>query len=58
MIISNYYSHSGYPELGINANEILVNALARLLKTKLPDSKLLGESTINIGELAGGVAGK
>ncbi|CDO53329.1 Conserved hypothetical protein [Geotrichum candidum] len=49
-------AHSGYPELGINANEILIKALARLVGTKLPDSHLLGESTINIGELAGGVA--
>lgn len=55
-VVKGKAAHSGYPELGINANEILVKALARLLNTKLPDSKLLGESTINIGELAGGVA--
>lgn len=55
-VVKGKAAHSGYPELGINANEILVRALAKLLDTKLPDSKLLGESTINIGELAGGVA--
>lgn len=55
-VVKGKAAHSGYPELGINAIDILVKALARLLGTKLPDSKLLGESTINIGELAGGVA--
>lgn len=55
-VVKGKAAHSGYPELGINANEILVKALAKLLNTKLPDSKLLGESTINIGELSGGVA--
>lgn len=59
--IANYHvegkaSHSGYPELGVSANEILVEALNDLLKTPLPVSDLLGPSTLNIGKIEGGVA--
>lgn len=49
-------AHSGYPELGINANTILVNAMAELINTELPSDSLLGPSTINIGSIEGGVA--
>ncbi|KAI5858499.1 hypothetical protein BZA05DRAFT_365825 [Tricharina praecox] len=49
-------SHSGYPHLGINANSHLVQALARLDSLQLPGSDLLGESTLNIGRIEGGVA--
>ncbi|CUM48025.1 unnamed protein product [Debaryomyces tyrocola] len=49
-------SHSGYPELGISATEILVPVLDKLLKMKLPESKLLGPSTLNIGMINAGVA--
>lgn len=50
-------SHSGYPELGRNANDILIKALYQLLNTELPTSELLGDSTLNIGKITGGVAG-
>lgn len=49
-------SHSGYPELGISATEILIPVLDKLLKMKLPESKLLGPSTLNIGMINAGVA--
>lgn len=49
-------SHSGYPELGISASEILVPVLNRLLGIQLPESKLLGPSTLNIGMINAGVA--
>jgi acetylornithine deacetylase len=49
-------SHSGYPHLGINANSNLIRALARLDDLHLPASDLLGESTLNIGRIDGGVA--
>lgn len=49
-------SHSGYPELGISATEILIPVLNKLLKLKLPESKLLGPSTLNIGMINAGVA--
>jgi acetylornithine deacetylase len=49
-------SHSGYPELGINANSHLIEALAVLDKLPLPGSKLLGNTTLNVGRIDGGVA--
>lgn len=49
-------SHSGYPELGISANEILVDALYELSHSTLPKSDLLGPSTLNIGQMHGGIA--
>lgn len=49
-------SHSGYPQLGINANSALIKALAVIDSLKLPRSETLGESTINIGLIDAGVA--
>lgn len=49
-------SHSGYPELGISANEIMIPVLNDLLKLELPESDILGPSTVNIGKFEGGVA--
>lgn len=49
--------HSGYPELGDDANVRLINILARLIDTKLPANKELGATTVNIGQIKGGVAG-
>ncbi|KAH0547856.1 hypothetical protein GP486_008403, partial [Trichoglossum hirsutum] len=50
-------SHSGYPELGINANSLILPALLALDKLDLPSSESLGKSTLNIGRIEGGVAG-
>ncbi|KAL7272989.1 hypothetical protein RUND412_004176 [Rhizina undulata] len=49
-------AHSGYPQLGINANVELVDALYALNKLELPSSELLGNSTLNFGVMGGGVA--
>ncbi|KAL0633790.1 hypothetical protein Q9L58_007329 [Maublancomyces gigas] len=49
-------SHSGYPQLGVNANSNLIRALYNLQNLGLPSSDLLGESTMNIGRIEGGVA--
>ncbi|KAJ8102778.1 hypothetical protein POJ06DRAFT_55390 [Lipomyces tetrasporus] len=49
-------SHSGYPDLGINANYYLVEALYKLQNLDYPYSDLLGNTTFNAGTLAGGVA--
>lgn len=54
--VTGLASHSGYPELGINANTILVEFLSTLLSQKLPFDDLLGNSSLNIGEINGGVA--
>jgi acetylornithine deacetylase len=49
--------HSGYPELGRNANSMLVKALCALDRLELPWSKKYGNTTLNIGVMEGGVAG-
>lgn len=49
-------AHSGYPQLGINANANLIKALYQLDGLALPISSTLGNSTINIGQIEGGVA--
>ncbi|KAH8602734.1 hypothetical protein B0O99DRAFT_499330 [Bisporella sp. PMI_857] len=48
--------HSGYPELGRNANVMLVKGLSALLEAKLPYSEKYGNTTLNIGRIEGGVA--
>ena len=49
-------AHSAYPALGRSATRELVRLLASLDDLALPRDELLGETTINIGSLAGGVA--
>ncbi|RPB24854.1 Zn-dependent exopeptidase [Terfezia boudieri ATCC MYA-4762] len=49
-------AHSGYPWLGVNANSNLVKVLYELDRLDLPASSLLGNSTINVGQISGGVA--
>jgi acetylornithine deacetylase len=49
-------AHSAYPELGRSATHALVHLLADLDGVPLPSDELLGETTINIGKLSGGVA--
>ncbi|KAF2034764.1 Zn-dependent exopeptidase [Setomelanomma holmii] len=51
-------AHSGYPWLGISANDILVEALGSLLELRehLPWSKKYGNTTMNFGRIQGGVA--
>jgi acetylornithine deacetylase len=48
--------HSGYPELGRNANSMLVKALYALDRLELPWSEKYGNTTLNIGVMEGGVA--
>jgi acetylornithine deacetylase len=49
-------AHSAYPQLGKSATHALVHMLAELDALELPRDSVLGETTINIGSLAGGVA--
>jgi acetylornithine deacetylase len=49
-------AHSAYPHLGESATAKLVRLLAELDTLPLPTDPVLGETTINIGFLAGGVA--
>lgn len=49
-------AHSAYPQLGRSATRALVHLLAELDDLVLPRDEVLGETTINIGMLSGGVA--
>jgi acetylornithine deacetylase len=49
-------AHSAYPHLGRSATAELVHLLAELDSLALPSDALLGETTVNIGKLSGGVA--
>ena len=49
-------AHSAYPQLGRSATRALVRLLAELDDLPLPSDELLGETTINIGMISGGVA--
>jgi acetylornithine deacetylase len=51
-------AHSGYPWLGISANNLLHEALGAMLalESKLPRSDKYGHSTLNVGRIDGGVA--
>ena len=48
--------HSGYPELGESAIDMLLPTLAKLKEAELPRSEKYGNSTLNIGWIKGGVA--
>jgi acetylornithine deacetylase len=49
-------AHSAYPELGRSATRDLVHLLAELDTVAWPSDPVLGETTVNIGSLSGGVA--
>ena len=49
-------AHSAYPHLGHSATRDLVKLLAELDAVAFPTEQLFGETTVNIGSLAGGVA--
>ncbi|KAL9127002.1 MAG: hypothetical protein Q9217_004037 [Psora testacea] len=48
--------HSGYPELGESAIDMLLSALVKLKEVQMPSSAKYGNTTINIGLVRGGVA--
>ncbi len=49
-------AHSAYPQLGHSATRDLVRLLTELDDVAFPRDDLLGETTVNIGGLSGGVA--
>ena len=53
---SGVAAHSAYPQLGRSANRALVKLLCELDEIELPRDELLGETSINVGVLSGGVA--
>lgn len=48
--------HSGYPELGRNAIDVLVQGLTAFSQVKLPGSEEFGNTTANVGFIRGGAA--
>jgi len=53
---AGHAAHSAYPHLGRSATRDLVHLLATLDDIGWPTDSLLGETTVNIGSLSGGVA--
>ena len=49
-------AHSGYPELGRSAIDLLLDVLEDIRRLPLPEDPLLGKSTLNIGTISGGRA--
>lgn len=49
-------AHSGYPEEGSSAIAALLDTIQRLREMPLPCDPMLGQSTLNLGLIAGGVA--
>jgi acetylornithine deacetylase len=49
-------AHSGYPELGASAIAALLDTIERIRRLPLPGDPLLGQSTLNLGLISGGVA--
>lgn len=49
-------AHSAYPELGDSAIDKLLDALEKVRQIQLPSDPVLGESTLNIGQISGGRA--
>ena len=49
-------AHSAYPHLGRSAIDELVDMLHELRRKPLPSDAVLGETTINVGTIEGGVA--
>ncbi|HMD47984.1 MAG TPA: peptidase dimerization domain-containing protein, partial [Bryobacteraceae bacterium] len=53
---SGRMAHSAYPELGESAIEKLLDVLGEVRRLPLPHDQILGQSTVNIGTIAGGRA--
>lgn len=56
LTVNGRASHSGYPELGVSATEGLVDVLHQLQHHDFPGSKALGNTTLNVGRMEGGIA--
>ena len=54
--VAGQAAHSAYPHLGRSATRELVHLLAELDDLALPRDEVLGDTTVNIGHLSGGVA--
>ncbi|KAL0939921.1 C6 zinc finger domain-containing protein [Colletotrichum truncatum] len=53
---SGIAGHSGYPEQGRNAIDLLVRSLGAIIDVDLPSSEQFGNTTLNVGVIEGGIA--
>jgi acetylornithine deacetylase len=53
---TGHAAHSAYPTMGHSAIHALVRMLAELESLELPRDALLGDTTVNVGAISGGVA--
>jgi acetylornithine deacetylase len=49
-------AHSAYPDEGVSAIAALLDTIERIRRMPLPSDQLLGQSTLNLGLINGGVA--
>src|SRR5918997_2595763 len=49
-------AHSAYPDEGVSAIAALLDSIERIRRLPLPHDALLGQSTLNLGLIGGGVA--
>jgi len=49
-------AHSAYPQDGVSATAALLDTIERIRRLPLPSDPLLGDSTLNLGMVRGGVA--
>ena len=56
LLASGRAAHSAYPEEGVSAIDALLDTLERIRALPLPSDPVLGSSTLNIGQISGGVA--
>lgn len=49
-------AHSAYPDEGVSAIAALLDSIERIRRLPLPHDSLLGQSTLNLGLIGGGVA--
>lgn len=54
--VKGFAAHSGYPEIGIDADKILIDIMYDLEHYDWPSSVELNKTTLNIGLMHGGVA--
>jgi acetylornithine deacetylase len=49
-------AHSAYPDEGVSAIAALLDTIERIRRLPLPSDSVLGQSTLNVGMIGGGVA--
>lgn len=54
--VNGFAAHSGYPDIGVDADKILIDIMHDLEHYEWPSSKELNQTTVNIGLIQGGPA--